>query len=49
LYVANESEDSINDDGGDADVPEVIETVLEELFQGLQDKVNSRGRTLKGY
>ena len=46
LYATDESERSINDDGG-TDVPEEIETVLEELFQGLQDRVSSRGRTSK--
>ncbi len=46
LYATNEPVHSINDDGG-SDVPEEIETVLEELFQGLQDRVSSRGRTSK--
>jgi hypothetical protein len=46
LYATSECEHSIDDDGG-FDVPEEIETVLEELFQGLQDRVSSGIRTSK--
>ncbi|KAI0283960.1 TBCD protein [Russula aff. rugulosa BPL654] len=38
LYVTNESDHSEDDGDDDADVPEEIETVLEDLFQGLQDR-----------
>jgi hypothetical protein len=40
LYAANESEHFENEGESDADVPEEIEMVLEELFQGLQDRVS---------
>jgi hypothetical protein len=42
LYVTNESDHSEDDGDDDADVPEEIETVLEDLFQGLQDRVSSK-------
>ncbi|KAH9997907.1 TBCD protein [Russula vinacea] len=38
LYATDESEHSENEGEDDADVPEEIEIVLEELFQGLQDR-----------
>lgn len=44
LHKINELEHSVNEDEGDTDIPEEIETVLEDLFQGLQDRVSSRGR-----
>jgi hypothetical protein len=48
LHATNEPEHSVNDDDSDADVPEEIETVLEALFQGLQDRVGSRCWTSEG-
>jgi tubulin-specific chaperone D len=42
LYVANESNRSDDEGEDDADVPEEIEAVLEDLFRGLQDRVGSR-------
>jgi hypothetical protein len=42
LYVTNESDHSEDEGEDDAEVPEEIETVLEDLFQGLQDRVGSR-------
>lgn len=45
MYVANESDRSEDEGEDDADVPEEIETVLEDLFQGLQDRVSSGTRT----
>ncbi|KAI0004532.1 TBCD protein [Russula compacta] len=38
LHKINELEHSVNEDEGDTDIPEEIETVLENLFQGLQDR-----------
>jgi hypothetical protein len=42
LYVTNESDRSEDEGEDDVDVPEEIEAVLEDLFQGLQDRVSSR-------
>lgn len=38
LYVTDEPDRSEDEGEDDADVPEEIETVLEDLFQGLQDR-----------
>jgi hypothetical protein len=47
LYVTDEPDRSEDEGEDDADVPEEIETVLEDLFQGLQDRVSSRTRSRK--
>jgi tubulin-specific chaperone D len=47
LHVTNESDRSEDEGEDGADVPEEIETVLEDLFQGLQDRVSSRTRSRK--